>query len=144
MPPPPPTRTTSIRTLLTPKQPLCSSLWDAHVRLERAVRCGRKKCVEFILWRMGADTEIPDYGGFTPLLNTGKSSHATFSSPKAEERSNVSGRTLFSSRSIGRPGTKPGIFLARKRIVYLPVYPMNYTSILSGSSQNIPVCWIVK
>ncbi|CAM9572416.1 unnamed protein product [Pylaiella littoralis] len=35
-----------------------------------AVRCGRKKCVEFILWRMRADPEIPDYGGFTPLLNT--------------------------------------------------------------------------
>ncbi|CAM9185598.1 unnamed protein product [Ectocarpus sp. 12 AP-2014] len=37
-----------------------------------AVRCGRRKCVEFILWQMGADTEIADYGGFTPLLNTGK------------------------------------------------------------------------
>ncbi|CAM9202952.1 unnamed protein product [Ectocarpus sp. 4 AP-2014] len=35
-----------------------------------AVRCGRRKCVEFILWQMGADTEIADYGGFTPLLNT--------------------------------------------------------------------------
>lgn len=38
----------------------------------RAVRCGRRKCVEFILWQMGADTEIADYGGFTPVLNTGK------------------------------------------------------------------------
>ena len=46
--------------------------WCPSSRSERAVRCGRKKCVEFILWRMGADTEIADYGGFTPVLNTGK------------------------------------------------------------------------
>eukprot|EP00752_Nemacystus_decipiens_P006038 g5451.t1 len=45
-------------------------IYEGNTILNFAVRCGRKKCVEFILWRMGADTEIPDYGGFTPLINT--------------------------------------------------------------------------
>lgn len=70
-----------------PLSPSVSCFCYASVRLERAVRCGRKKCVEFILWRMGADTEIPDYGGFTPLLNTGTSRHSinTCDSPNAED-----------------------------------------------------------
>eukprot|EP00903_Cladosiphon_okamuranus_P020122 g18478.t1 len=45
-------------------------IYEGNTLLNFAVRCGRKKCVEFILWRMGADTEIPDCGGFTPVLNT--------------------------------------------------------------------------
>lgn len=53
-----------IRLLLSPGK-FCSNV------TAQAVRCGRKKCVEFILWRMRANTEIADYGGFTPLLNTG-------------------------------------------------------------------------
>lgn len=66
---------------LVPRDPLTTistttlAIRCTHVCSARAVRCGRKKCVEFILDRMGADTEIPDYGGFTPLLNTGKPSH---------------------------------------------------------------------
>ncbi|CBJ29001.1 conserved unknown protein [Ectocarpus siliculosus] len=45
-------------------------IFEGNTLLNFAVRCGRRKCVEFILWQMGADTEIADYGGFTPLLNT--------------------------------------------------------------------------
>lgn len=39
--------------------------------------------MEFLLSRMGADTEIADYGSFTPLLNTGEPQLNPQSSPIA-------------------------------------------------------------
>ena len=41
------------------------------VMIVATVRCGRRKCVDFLVTQMGANVEIPDEGGFTPLLNTG-------------------------------------------------------------------------
>lgn len=74
-----------------------------HVCFERAVRCGRRKCVEFILWRMGADTEIPDYGGFTPLLNTGEPRQYSYVSPEYKAPCNIHTRLgLRCSQRISR------------------------------------------
>eukprot|EP00904_Undaria_pinnatifida_P004674 jgi/Undpi1/14207/HiC_scaffold_9.g03856.m1 len=45
-------------------------IFEGNTMLNFAVRCGRRKCVEYIAKKMGADTEVPDDGGFTPLLNS--------------------------------------------------------------------------
>lgn len=34
--------------------------------------------MEFLLKQMGADTEVPDDGGFTPVLNSGEHVYVVF------------------------------------------------------------------
>lgn len=118
-------------------------------RSERTVRCGRKKCVEFILWRMGADTEIADYGGFTPLLNTGKPSHHTFSLPKKHKACYADWKTPV-SRSLelrySQRVCPPKMFLIRKNATSYECanFVLLYVFVIQLFVRNKPVDWSLQ
>ncbi|CAM9420085.1 unnamed protein product [Choristocarpus tenellus] len=44
-------------------------IWEGNTILNFAARCGCRKVATYLIWVLGAGVDVPDDGGFTPLLN---------------------------------------------------------------------------
>ncbi|CAN0424846.1 unnamed protein product [Discosporangium mesarthrocarpum] len=49
------------------------SIWEGNTLLNFAARCGAIRSASYLISELGAGVDVADDGGFTPLMNAGKS-----------------------------------------------------------------------